>query len=113
MFSVPEKIKKQPPNHVVIVQWVEHTLTVLAQAPVPHADRTEKRVLFVDHRPGLIPQLEAIGIAKGIAKKNKHPTTILVQQRDLVVLTGPAVDRGMQKVSPLAATSSQRPLEAL
>jgi hypothetical protein len=73
LFSVPEKIKKQPPNHVVIVQWVENTLTVLAQTPVPHADRTEKRVLFVDHRPGRIPQLEAIGIAKGIAKRTSVP----------------------------------------
>ncbi len=78
LFPLPEKIKKQPPNHVVIVQWVENTLTILAQAPVPHADRTQQRVLFVNHQPGLVPQLEAIGIARSIAKKNKRPDTILV-----------------------------------
>jgi hypothetical protein len=72
---VPEKIKKQPPNHVVIVHWVSNTLTVLAQAPVPHADKTERRILFVDHKPGRGPQLETIGIAR----KNKRPDTILVQ----------------------------------
>jgi hypothetical protein len=75
---VPEKIKKQPPNHVVIIHWVSGTLTVLAQAPVPHADRTERRVLFVDHRPGRVPLVEAIGIARSIARKNKRPNTVLV-----------------------------------
>ena len=75
---MPREIKKHPPTHVVIVQWVENSLTVLAQAPVPHADRTERRVLFVDHRPGRVPQLEAIGIARSIAKKNKRPDTVLV-----------------------------------
>ncbi len=44
----------------------------------PHADNTKKRILFVDHWPGRIPQLEALEIAKGIAKKNKQPHTILV-----------------------------------
>ena len=78
MFPVPEKVKKQPPNHVVIVHWVENTLTVLAQAPVPHADKTQRRVLFVDHEPGRAPQLEAIAIARSIARKNKRPDTILV-----------------------------------
>ena len=39
------------PNHVVIVHWVENTLTVLVQVPVPHAGRTEGRGLFVDYRP--------------------------------------------------------------
>jgi hypothetical protein len=78
LFPVPKEIKKQPPNHVVIVHWVENTLTVLAQAPVPHADITERRVLFVDHRPGRVPQLEAIGIARSIARRNKRPDTILV-----------------------------------
>jgi hypothetical protein len=43
-----------------------------------HPDKTERRVLFTEHRPGRIPQLEAIGIAKSIAKKNKRPDTILV-----------------------------------
>jgi hypothetical protein len=75
---VPEKIKKQPPNHIVIVHWVENTLCVLAQAPVPHAAKTRRRVLFVAHRPGRVPQLEAISIARSIAKKNKRPRTILV-----------------------------------
>jgi hypothetical protein len=75
---MPEKTKKQPPNHIVIVQWVEkNTLTILAQAPVPHSDRTERRVLFIDHRPGLVPQLEAIGIARSIARKHKRPDTVL------------------------------------
>jgi hypothetical protein len=78
LFPAPEKSKKQPPNHVVIVHWVSDTLTVLAQAPVPHADRTERRVLFVDHQSALVPQLEAIGIARSIARKNKRPDTILV-----------------------------------
>ena len=78
MFSMPKKIEKHPPTHIVIVQWVSDTLTVLAQAPVPHADRTEKRVLFVNHKPGLVPQLEAIAIARSIASKNKRPDTILV-----------------------------------
>jgi hypothetical protein len=75
---VSEKVNKQPPNHVVVVQWVEDTLCVLAQAPVPQADKTERRVLFVNHRPGRIPLVEAIGIAKSIVKKNKRPDTILV-----------------------------------
>jgi hypothetical protein len=75
---VPKKIKKQPPNHVVIVHWVSDTLTVLAQSPVPHADRTERRVLFVDHRPGRVPLLEAIRIARIISRKNKQPDTVLV-----------------------------------
>ena len=75
---MPERIEKQPPNHVVIVQWVENTLTILAQAPVPHADRTERRGLFVDYRPCRVPLLEAIGIARSIARKNKRPGTILV-----------------------------------
>jgi hypothetical protein len=75
---LPEKIKKQPPNHVVIVQWVKHTLTILAQAPVPHADKTQRRILFVNHKPGRIPLMEAISIARSIAKKNKRPRTILV-----------------------------------
>jgi hypothetical protein len=80
---VPEKIdkiKKQPPNHVVIVQWVEEkTLTILAQAPVPHADRTQRKVvLFVEHRSGRVPLVEALGIARSIARKNKRPDTILV-----------------------------------
>lgn len=78
MFPVPEKIKRQPPTHIVIVQWVENTLTVLAQAPVSHTDRSERRDLFVDHQPDLVPQLEAIGIARSIARKNKRPDTILV-----------------------------------
>jgi hypothetical protein len=78
LFPVPKKIKMQTPNHIVIVHWVSNTLTVLAQAPVPHADRTERRVLFVDHRPGRIPLLEATGIARSIARKNKRPDTILV-----------------------------------
>jgi hypothetical protein len=78
LFSVPEKIEKQSPNHVVIVQWVSNTLIVLAQAPVPHADRTERRVLFVDHQSSRVPLVEAIGIARGIARKNKRPDTILV-----------------------------------
>ncbi len=75
---VPEKIEKQPPNHIVVVCWVSNTLTVLAQAPVPNADKTERRVLFVDHRSGRVPQLEAIGIARSIARKNKRPDTIVV-----------------------------------
>jgi hypothetical protein len=62
---------------VVIVQWVENTLTILAQAPVPYADKTERKVLFVDHQLGRIPQLEAIGIAKSIAKR-KRPASVLV-----------------------------------
>jgi hypothetical protein len=78
LFPTPRKIKNQPPTHVVIVQWVDNTLTVLAQAPIPHADKAEKRVLLVDHQPGRIPQLEAIGIAKSITKKNKKPNTILM-----------------------------------
>ena len=77
LFPIPEKTKKQPPNHVVVVQWVENTLTVLAQAPVPHSGSTEMRVLFVDHQPGLVPQLEAIGIARSIARMTKRPDTIL------------------------------------
>jgi hypothetical protein len=77
LFSVPKKIKKQHPNHVVVVHWVSDTLTILAQASVPHADRTQRRVLFVDHRPGLVPQREAIGIARSISRKNKRPDTIL------------------------------------
>jgi hypothetical protein len=77
LFPVPERIEKQPPNHVVIVQWVSNTLTILAQAPVPHADRTQRRVLFVDHQPGRVPQREAIGIARSIARKTKWPNTIL------------------------------------
>jgi hypothetical protein len=76
LFPVPKK--KQSPNHVVIVHWISGTLTILAQAPVPHADRTERRVLFVDHRPGRVPQLVAIVIARSIARKNKLPETILV-----------------------------------
>ena len=75
---MPKKVTKQPPNHIVIVHWVENTLTVLAQAPVPHADNTKKRVLFVHHQHGLVPHLEAIGIARRIAKKNKRPDTVLV-----------------------------------
>jgi hypothetical protein len=75
---VPEKIKKQHPNHIVIVQWVENTLAILAQAPVPHADKTQRIVLLVDHRPGRVPLAEAIGIARSIARKNKRPDTILV-----------------------------------
>lgn len=71
LFPVPEKTKKHSPTHIVIVQWVENTLTVLAQAPVPQADKTKKRVLFADHRPGRVPQLEAIGIARDIANKNR------------------------------------------
>jgi hypothetical protein len=78
LFPVPERIEKQPPNHIVIGHWVSDTLTILAQAAVPHSDKTEKRVLFVDHRPGRVPQLEAIGIARSIATKNKRPNTILV-----------------------------------
>ena len=78
LFPGPKKTKKQPPTHVVIVQWVENTLTILAQAPVSHADKTQRQVLFVDHQPGRVPQLEAIGVAKSIAKKNKRPDTILV-----------------------------------
>ncbi len=78
MFSVPEKTGKQSPNHVVIVHWVSNTLSVLAQALVPHADKTQRRVLFVDHKPGRVPHLEAIGIAKSIARKNKRSHTILV-----------------------------------
>jgi hypothetical protein len=78
VFPVPEKIKKQPPNHIVVVHWMSNTLTILAQAPVPHADRTERRVLFVDHRPGRVPLLEAIGIARSIARKTKQPYAILV-----------------------------------
>jgi hypothetical protein len=77
LFSVPKKIKKQHPNHVVVVYWVSNTLTVLAQAPVPHSDSTERRVLFVDHRPGRVPQLEAIGIARSIARKTKRQDTVL------------------------------------
>ena len=56
MFPVPEKIKKQPPNYVVVVHWVSDTLTVLAQAPVPRSDRTERKVLFVEHQPGRVPR---------------------------------------------------------
>jgi hypothetical protein len=78
LFTVPKKIEKQSPNHVVVVHWVSNTLTILAQAPVPHSDKTERRVLFVDHRPGRVPQLEAIGIARSIARPNKRPDTILV-----------------------------------
>jgi hypothetical protein len=77
LFPGP-KITKKPPNHIVIIQWVENSLTILAQAPVPHADRTQRRVLFVDHRPGRVPILEAISIARGIARKKKRPGTILV-----------------------------------
>lgn len=75
---MPEKTEKQSPNHVVIVHWVSNTLSVLAQAPVPHADKTQRRILFVNHWPGRIPLVEAIGIARSIAKKNKRPDTILV-----------------------------------
>jgi hypothetical protein len=77
LFPVP-KIAKKPPNHIVIIHWVENTLTVLAQAPVPHADRTQRRLLFVEHRPGQVPLLEALSIARSIATKNKRPDTILV-----------------------------------
>lgn len=41
LVPVPEKIKKQTPSHVVVVHWVSDTLTVLAQALVLYADRTE------------------------------------------------------------------------
>jgi hypothetical protein len=75
---VPKKIERQSPNHIVIVEWVENTLTILAQAPVPHADRTKRTPLFVNHRPGRVPFLEAIGIARSIARNNKRPDTILV-----------------------------------
>jgi hypothetical protein len=78
LLPVPKKIKKQHPNHVVVVYWVSNTLTILAQASVPDADRTQRRVLFVDHRPGRVPQLVAIEIARSIATKNKRPDTILV-----------------------------------
>jgi hypothetical protein len=78
LFSVPKKIKKQHPNHVVVVHWVSDTLTILAQASVSHADRTQRRVLFVQHRPGRVPQLEAVGIARSIARKNERPDVILV-----------------------------------
>ncbi len=75
---MPEKIKKKSHTHVVIVTWVENALTILAQAPVPHVDKTKKRVLFINHRPGRIPQLEAIDIARSISRKHKRPDTILV-----------------------------------
>jgi hypothetical protein len=81
---VPEKIdkiEKQPPTHVVVVQWVENILTILAQAPVPHANKTKKRVLFVDHQPSLVPQLEALGIARSIAKRTKRPDPHLTSPR--------------------------------
>jgi hypothetical protein len=78
LFPVPKKIKKQPPNHVVIVQWMSDTLTILAQTPVPHADKTQRRVLFVNHQPCLVLQLEAIGIARSTSRKTKRPDTILV-----------------------------------
>lgn len=78
LFPVPEKIKKQPPTHVVVVHWISGTLTILAQTPVPHACKTQRRVLFVNHKPGRVPQLEAIRIARSIAKKNRRPDTILV-----------------------------------
>jgi hypothetical protein len=77
LFPVPEKKIKKLPNHVVIVHWISGTLTVLAQAPVPHADKTQRRVLLVDHQPGRVPQREAIGIARSIARKNKRPHTVL------------------------------------
>jgi hypothetical protein len=73
---VPKKIEKQHPTHVV-VYWVSNTLTILAQVPVPHTDSTERRVLFVDHRPGRVPLVEALGIARSIARKTKRPDTIL------------------------------------
>ena len=75
---MPKKAKKQLPTHVVIVQWVENTLTILAQAPVPHTGKGQRRVIFLDHRPGRVPQLEAVGMARSIARKNKRPETILV-----------------------------------
>jgi len=78
LVPVPEKIKKQTPSHVVVVHWVSDTLTVLAQAPVPHADRTQRRVFFVDHHPGRVPLLEAISTARSIARRNKRPDTIVV-----------------------------------
>jgi hypothetical protein len=39
---------------------------------------TQRRIFFVNHHPGRVPQLEAIGIAKSIAKKNKRPASVLV-----------------------------------
>ena len=77
-FVSRDSLKKQPPNHVVVVHWVSNALTVFAQAPVPHAGRIEKRVLFVDHWPGRDPLVEAIGIARSIARTNKWPDAILV-----------------------------------
>jgi hypothetical protein len=74
---VPKKIEKQHPTHVVVIHWVEKTLTILAQVPVPHTDSAERRVLFVDHRPGRVPLVEALGIARSIARKTKRPDTIL------------------------------------
>jgi len=39
---------------------------------------TERRVPLVDHQPGRVPQVQAIGTGKSIARKNKKLNTILV-----------------------------------
>ncbi len=71
LFELSDRTDRKHPNHVCIVTWTDGTLSILAQAPVPHADLSDgRRVLFVDHKAGKPPVLEAIAIAKKIAHKN-------------------------------------------
>jgi hypothetical protein len=62
---------RKHPTHVCIVTWTDGVMSILAQVPIHGVDRSEdRRVLLIDHRDGKVPVLEAIRIAKRIAKAN-------------------------------------------
>ncbi len=67
LFELSDHTDRKHPNHVCIVTWTDGALSILAQAPVNH--ETKKRVLFLDHLEGRVPDHEALGLARHIAKR--------------------------------------------
>jgi hypothetical protein len=66
----PKKCKRDYTN-VVVVTWTADNISILAQAPVPHADRSHgRRVLFVDYKHLDHPIIQAINTAERISRKN-------------------------------------------
>jgi hypothetical protein len=75
LFPVPNT----PPSHVVIYDFHPETnsFVVLAQAPVP-VPVPKRRPAFFRHKPGRVPQLEAIALARYLDEMNHGSEPVMI-----------------------------------
>ena len=63
-------LPEDSPSHVVIYDFHDNTFVVLAQLPTTIPTANKKPALF-RHKPGRIPVLEAIAIARHLGEKEQ------------------------------------------